>query len=278
MRVHHLNCGTMRPFGGRLVDGSPGLLRRAEMVCHCLLVETPQGLVLVDTGLGTSDVDDPRSSLPGAFRVITGPVLDRAETAVAQVALLGFDPADVRHVVLTHLDLDHAGGLRDFPRARVHVHGPELRAATGRRAPVRYRPVQWAHGPDWVGYDQPAGERWFGFDAVRSLQGLPEEILLLPLPGHSVGHAGVAVHAGDRWLLHAGDAYFSHRQLAPTPSGPPGLRAFQSSLDSHRATRVRNQQRLQQLAVERSGELDIVCAHDPVELHRHLPGTAHRDG
>lgn len=278
MRVHHLNCGTMRPFGGRLVDASPGLLRRAEMVCHCLLIETPQGLVLVDTGLGTSDVDDPRSSLPRPFRMITGPVLDRAETAVAQVSQLGFDPADVRHVVLTHLDLDHAGGLRDFPRARVHVHGPELRAATGRRAPVRYRPVHWAHGPDWVGYDQPAGERWFGFDAVRSLQGLPEEILLLPLPGHTVGHAGVAVDTGDHWLLHAGDAYFSHRQLAPAPSAPPGLRAFQASVDTDRATRVRNQQRLQQLAVERGGEIDIICAHDPVELHRHRPGTAHRDG
>lgn len=45
MRVHHLNCGTMRPFGGRLVDGTGSVLRRAEMVCHCLLLETSGGLV-----------------------------------------------------------------------------------------------------------------------------------------------------------------------------------------------------------------------------------------
>ena len=278
MRVHHLNCGTMRPFGGRLVDGSPGVLRRAEMVCHCLLVETSQGLVLVDTGLGTSDVDDPGSSLPRPFRMVAAPVLDRAETAVHQVSRLGFDPADVRHIVLTHLDLDHAGGLPDFPHATVHVHGPELRSATGRKAPARYRQVHWAHGPDWVGYDGPSGQRWFGFDAVRSLDGLPEEILLLPLAGHTPGHAGVAIDTGDGWLLHAGDAYFSHQQMAPVPRCPPGLRAFQASVDADRATRARNQQRLHQLAAESSDEIDIVCAHDPVELHRHQPDAARRSG
>jgi hypothetical protein len=49
MRIHHVSCGTMCPVGGRLVDGfSRGLT--AKLVCHCLLVETEQGLVLVDTG------------------------------------------------------------------------------------------------------------------------------------------------------------------------------------------------------------------------------------
>src|SRR3546814_2886084 len=53
------------------------------------------------------------------------------------------------------------------------------------------------------------GERWFGFEAVRDLDGLPPEILLVPLPGHTWGHSGVAVQEdGGGWLLHAGDAYF----------------------------------------------------------------------
>lgn len=49
MRVHHLNCGCMCPLGGPLMDGfsrSP----TARLICHCLLVETERGLVLVDTG------------------------------------------------------------------------------------------------------------------------------------------------------------------------------------------------------------------------------------
>lgn len=49
MRIHHLNCGTDCPFGGALFDGrSKGLT--GHLVCHCLLIETNEGLVLVDTG------------------------------------------------------------------------------------------------------------------------------------------------------------------------------------------------------------------------------------
>src|SRR5438477_8861370 len=72
MRIHHLSCGTMCPFGGRLWDGRTQVLGPAEIVCHCLLIETEVGLVLVDTGFGTRDVAQPRrltpfSALPIAF-------------------------------------------------------------------------------------------------------------------------------------------------------------------------------------------------------------------
>jgi hypothetical protein len=49
---HHLNTGTMCPIGRRLVNGTGGLFQRARMVCHCLLIETGDGLALVDTGIG----------------------------------------------------------------------------------------------------------------------------------------------------------------------------------------------------------------------------------
>ena len=114
----------MRPLGGRFIDGEPGRLRPARLVCHCLLLETPGGLVLVDTGFGQRDIADPGPSL-GAFRRMIRPVLDLEETAARQVVRLGFAVQDVRHVVLTHLDLDHAGGLPDFPHARVHVLAAE---------------------------------------------------------------------------------------------------------------------------------------------------------
>ncbi|MCT9113339.1 MBL fold metallo-hydrolase [Streptomyces mirabilis] len=38
---------------------------------------------------------------------------------------LGFDRTDVRHIVLTHFDADHIGGLSDFPHAQVHVTAAE---------------------------------------------------------------------------------------------------------------------------------------------------------
>jgi glyoxylase-like metal-dependent hydrolase (beta-lactamase superfamily II) len=168
MRVHHLNCGTLRPLGGGLIDGRPGLFRRATMVCHCLLLETDTGLVLVETGMGTPAAVDRNAWLGAGFVRQSNPVEDPAQTAIAQIRALGFDPADVRDIVLTHLDLDHAGGLIDFPWARVHVYAEELRAFQEPRDAVergRYRTIQFAHGPQWTSYAD-SGEPWFGFDAV----------------------------------------------------------------------------------------------------------------
>jgi glyoxylase-like metal-dependent hydrolase (beta-lactamase superfamily II) len=263
----------MRPFGGRLVDGQSGYLRRATMVCHCLLVETDSGLVLVDTGLGTDDVTNPDGSLPRPFQLLTHPVYDIEETAVRQVVRLGYQPADVRHVVLTHLDLDHAGGLRDFPHATVHVYGEEHRNAMARvnsRDRARFRTAQWSHGPNWQTYET-AGESWFGFDAVRELVGLSSDILLVPLGGHTLGHAGVAVRTGDRWLLHCGDAYFSHGETRAAEDCPAGLRLFQRIVDTDRVTRLSNQDRLRTLVADHGDEIETISAHDPVELRRYEP-------
>ena len=112
MRIHHLNVGTLCPRGARWVNGTGGPFQRARLVCHALLLETEDGLVLVETGLGTRDIADPARLGKSWVRLVT-PKLDPSETAIARVRALGFAPSDVRHIVLTHLDLDHAGGLED---------------------------------------------------------------------------------------------------------------------------------------------------------------------
>ena len=58
MKIHHLNCGTFCPSCQRLLQGSGGWLQAAQMCCHCLVIETEDGLILVDTGLGVQDVQD----------------------------------------------------------------------------------------------------------------------------------------------------------------------------------------------------------------------------
>lgn len=269
MKVHHLNCGTMRPFGGRLVSGKGSVFATAEMVCHCLLIETDNGLVLVDAGMGLDDVRTPKASLSGQFRALSRPVLDESETAIRQVERLGFTAGDVRHVVLTHLDQDHAGGLRDFPDARVHVLRDELDEAnspTSRLSASRYRTAQWSHGPNWVTHTAE-GEPWFGFQAVRDIAGLPEDILLVPLVGHTRGHTGVAVRVEDTWLLHAGDSYFFHGEMSPEPHCTPALTLMQKAMETVRDLRLSNQDRLRELVGTQ--DVEVFSAHDPVELRRH---------
>nr|WP_246148118.1 MBL fold metallo-hydrolase [Nonomuraea turkmeniaca] len=112
----------MHPASRRLTNGTGGLFTAATLVCHCLLVETGQSLVLIDTGFGTRDAEDPVGSLGRRFLRLTRPELDPRESAVRQVIRLGYQPTDVRHIVLTHLDPDHTGGISDFPWATVHLH------------------------------------------------------------------------------------------------------------------------------------------------------------
>ncbi|MBL6749982.1 MAG: MBL fold metallo-hydrolase [Nevskia sp.] len=274
-KIHHLNCGTMCPLGRRLIHGEGGWLQPAEMCCHCLLIESADGLVLVDTGLGTADVAHP-ARLGGLFVGVTRPRLRIEETALHQVQALGFAAGDVRHVVLTHLDLDHAGGLADFPAAAVHVLAAEQQAALARPSAgerARYRPAQFAHGPRWA-LHQAEGERWFGFDAVQALPGSTDQILLVPLAGHTRGHCGVAVNTGAGWLLHCGDAYFFRGEVDPQrPYCTPGLRLFQGLVQVDGRQRHANQARLLELARAHGGEVALFCAHDPAELARLRQGA-----
>jgi glyoxylase-like metal-dependent hydrolase (beta-lactamase superfamily II) len=127
--------------------------------------------------------------------------------------------------------------------------------------------MQWASGTDWQTY-RPEGEKWFGFSAVRSLVGLPPEVLLVPLTGHTRGHAGVAVQDRDGgWLLHAGDAYFYRGELDPdAPRCPPGLRAYQALMEVDRRARLANQRRLRELVRTQGAAVRVISAHDPVEF------------
>lgn len=266
LAIHHLNCGTMCPRGARMLAGHGGLLGETRLVCHCLLVEGADGLVLIDTGFGNEDTRNPRRlGLP--FTATIRPRLDIAETAHSQILARGFQAGDVRQIVTTHLDLDHSGGLPDFPDAEVHLLGRERAAAMspGWRDRLRYVASHWSHNPHWVEHET-GGDEWFGFQSVRILPGSDAEILLIPLPGHTLGHTGVAIRIGERWLLHCGDAYFHHGEVQTPPHCPPGLRAFQTLNQVDGAARRENQERLRELAHRHGEQVQLICSHDPATL------------
>jgi glyoxylase-like metal-dependent hydrolase (beta-lactamase superfamily II) len=141
---------------------------------------------------------------------------------------------------------------------------------------MRYRPQQWFSTlPNWQGYDHTRGERWLGFEGVHSLAGLPPEILLVPLIGHTFGHAGVAVRRGEDWLLQAGDAYFFHAETDPErPRCTPGLRFYQWMMEKDRGRRLANRARLRELRRAAAQPVEIICGHDPYEFERHARAPA----
>jgi glyoxylase-like metal-dependent hydrolase (beta-lactamase superfamily II) len=269
MRIHHLDCGPARPAGGALMDGvSPGVIGR--LTCHCLAIETDRhGVVLVDTGLGLRDMASPWSRLPLVNSALLRFRYDPARTMLRHMQRLGLSPRDVRHIVMTHLDFDHAGGLVDFPQATVHLTEAEAGAAHARAGVlgrVRYRPVQWGDTRRWRTYpDRPGGD-WYGFDAVLKLDGLPQEFVLVPLPGHSAGHAGVAIETPRGWLLHAGDSYCNRAEIfAEPPHCPPGSAAYEAAMAWSGPLVRAQQRRVRALARQADSQVLVCCTHDPVE-------------
>ena len=196
MTIHYLNgftCNARIP-------------RHWQSGTLCLLVESNDGLVLVDTGLGTRDYGDAPGILR-TFKLVTIVPLNPEEAAIRQIAKLGYQPEDVHHILLTHMHFDHAGGLPDFPWAKVHVHRREYETFQSGR--IRrwtdggYNRRILDHEPEIILYEE-MGAKWYDFDAIR----LPfePEMFLLPLFGHTQGHCGVAVKDGDGWLLHVADS------------------------------------------------------------------------
>lgn len=261
MKVHHLNCGTM---------DLPG----APLVCHVLLVETHDSLVLVDSGFGSHDCAAPARRI-GPFRHVIRPHLLRIETAAHQIESLGFRCDDVRHIVLTHFDLDHIGGISDFPHARIHLTAAEASGAVhapSAREKVRFRNPQWAHGPQLVEYG-PGGESWRGFASARPLDDVDPGIVLVPMPGHTRGHAAVAVDAGHRWVLHCGDAFYHPGTLTGQARVPFILRAQEELIAFDRRQVHANHERLAELHRRREPDLLVVCSHDP-SLYEYARDTA----
>ncbi len=184
--VQHLNFGWLHapPF--------------PPACCHGLLIRTPTGIALVETGIGLADIADPEARIGREAISAAGFQFLPSVTAVRQLEALGISPGDVTDIVLTHCDPDHAGGLADFPNANVHVSAEEKRNLdTGN---PRYRPAQFSHEPRWVIHDRDDSEM-LGQPTRQIRTALDVDIRLVPLFGHTHGHCGVAISADGRWLL-----------------------------------------------------------------------------
>lgn len=263
MQIHHLNCGSMYPL----------FPRGTQSISYCLLVETNEGLLLVDTGFGLQDYRRPTMFIK-IFTASLGMPCSIEETAARQVEKLGFSREDIRHIVMTHMHSDHSGGLRDFPEAMIHIYALEYEAIQHPQGIKErfYEPVHWSHGPNWVIHNNSDRRDWYGLDSIQVKEGLLPEVRMIPLVGHSRGHCGVAIETSTGWLLHCGDATYPFYQKTHKP--PPPLKPLPIYLVSppkflEKWLAGEHTPRLKKLYELHSDTIQMICSNDIVSYSAH---------
>jgi len=177
---------------------------------NCLLVETPAGRVLIETGIGER-LDDKNRAMRDY----------RGQPVVPALREAGFDPGTVDVVAMSHLHFDHAGGLlladgsRAFPRARIVAQRAEWEIALGgnSRIGASYDQPELRLVADWGAEGWAEGDRELlpGVSVVRT-------------GGHSAGHQAILVRGsgpGARAL-----AFFGDLCMRPWAANPRWVTAF----------------------------------------------------
>jgi N-acyl homoserine lactone hydrolase len=219
MRVHAVQTGTVairerqRRGEGR---GALRLLRTAlggawtePLPIWSWVIEHPEGTIMVDTGVNARMLEPGYfTSWNPYFRRNVRVTVDAEEEIGPRLRGLGIAPEEVRWVVLTHLHLDHDGGLHHFPNAEILVSREEHRIATGPFGKAAgYLPHRW---PSWFAprlvdlNPEPFGP------FPRSLPLTAEgDVRLVGTEGHSAGHVSVIVSEEGRSLFLAGDTSYT---------------------------------------------------------------------
>jgi glyoxylase-like metal-dependent hydrolase (beta-lactamase superfamily II) len=204
-RLHALEAGTQQLDGGAMFGVVPKPLwerripaderNRIPLALRCLLVQTPDALVLVETGLGNKEDDRFRDIYGVDNGASEGSGLpDRLHEAIRAA---GFGADDVDVVVNTHLHFDHAGGntVRDpdgevrlaFPRARYLVQRGEWEWAhrINERTQASYLPDNYAPVMEAGRWELLEGD-------AEILPGLSVRVT----PGHCPWHQSVVLRSG----------------------------------------------------------------------------------
>lgn len=227
MRIHVLHTGKVRvspylPFGGDNCNlfKAAGLTTPKKnwlwLPVSVYLIEHPNGLILVDTGwhrsmspFGEYDAKAQIKSLDSfILYLVNQGMIQKNEAVDEQLESMGIKTSDLEYVLLSHLDCDHANGLKAVGNARHILCARDELECARKHSSVRYRKEWWngvnLQGFDWNDTEGPFGKAFdlFGDGSVK----------MINIPGHSDGLCAVKVRNSDgKFVLLFSDGGYATR-------------------------------------------------------------------
>jgi len=156
-----------------------------EAALKPLLIVADKEKILVETGIG---------ELPDTYRTFHTLKRKPDQTLRAQLQKHGIKPEEITLVINTHLHFDHCGNNASFPTAKFYVQAEELRYAY---APDRFQKAAYIRRFFDAGLD---------YVPIRGKYQLTDDIILVPSPGHSIGHQSVLIRGDEKNFVYCGDA------------------------------------------------------------------------
>lgn len=247
MKLYFFQCGTLKSQKQLFTMGR-GLGEPFEVPVPFFLIDHPKGKVLYDTGNALQVAQDKVRHWGESVVAAYNPIMTEDDFVVNQLLIMGVQPEEITHVVLSHLHLDHAGGTGAFPNAEYIVQRSEL---------------HYAYVPDFfqagayirADFDKPQlkwllleGEHDEGFDLFGD-----GTLRILFTPGHTPGHQSLLVNLPE-WgpTLLTGDSIYTQEILDEDVL--PGL--VYSPSDAVRSIRKMR-------FLHRNHNIRIITGHDP---------------
>ncbi|WP_245926387.1 N-acyl homoserine lactonase family protein [Sulfoacidibacillus thermotolerans] len=180
---------------------------------YCWVVEHPEGIIVIDTG------ETARTCSPSYFprwhpyfRFGVRMRVEPEQEVGPQMKKLGLSINDVRWTIMTHLHTDHSGGISYFPRSEFLVSRQEYKSSVGLKG--KLRGYLSDHFPNWFEpriIDYTSGE--YGIFRTGYTVTEAADVLVIPTPGHTLGHQSVIIRDGEITYLFAGDTSYTEQLM-----------------------------------------------------------------
>ena len=222
MVIHPLQTGTVRVKQFQLTGAKNILSRLYQLIftqkwgewlpIYSWLIEIDGKLILIDTG-ETSKIYE-KNYLPegGLYHKSVQTRIKKEEEINFQISSLGYQIEDIKTIILTHLHGDHIGGIQYFPKANFLVSETEYELATSKKGQNNgYFKKNWPSwfSPNLIKYNNQAEGV---FNQSYHLQE-SKKIIIVPTPGHSIGHQSVIIKTKSLTYFIGGDLTYNIETL-----------------------------------------------------------------